>query len=163
MKTKGEQLYPYCLQAFDSLCSQLVIILDPALKKEVLCIVYMCSVMSHSLQSHGLQPTRLLCPWNVPGENTGAGSHVFLQGIFPTQGSSLRLSCLMHWQADSLPPLHHLEVLTKKVEPLSTSEKSSSCGALFCINKAEAFRYILLIQQRLNSDIQYVLIHVINQ
>ena len=43
---------------------------------------------------------------------------------------------------------HHCtiwEVWTKKVEPLSTSEKSSSCSALFCINKAEAFRYILLI------------------
>ena len=26
-----------------------------------------------------------------------------LQGIFPTQGSRLRLLCLMHWQADSLP------------------------------------------------------------
>ena len=26
-----------------------------------------------------------------------------LQGIFPTQGSKLHLSCLLHWQADSLP------------------------------------------------------------
>ena len=29
---------------------------------------------------------RLLCPWNSPGKNTGAGSHYLLQGIFPTQG-----------------------------------------------------------------------------
>ena len=28
---------------------------------------------------------RFLCPWNSPGKNTGAGSHSFLQGIFPTQ------------------------------------------------------------------------------
>ena len=27
--------------------------------------------MYNSLQSHGLQPTRLLCPWNFPGKNTG--------------------------------------------------------------------------------------------
>ena len=30
----------------------------------------------------------LLCPWNSPGKNTGMGSHSFLQGIFPTQGSN---------------------------------------------------------------------------
>ena len=42
--------------------------------------------MSNSLQPHGLQPTRLLCPRDSPGKNTGVGCHVFLQGIFPTQG-----------------------------------------------------------------------------
>ena len=29
------------------------------------------------LQPHGLQPTRLLCPWNSPGKNTGVGSQPF--------------------------------------------------------------------------------------
>ena len=43
-----------------------------------------CSVVSSSLRSHGLWPTRLLCPWNFPGKNTGVGSHFLLQGIFPT-------------------------------------------------------------------------------
>ena len=32
-------------------------------------------------------PSRLLCPWDFPGNNTGVGCHFFLQGIFPTQGS----------------------------------------------------------------------------
>ena len=32
-----------------------------------------CSVMSDSLQPHGLQPTRLLCPWDFPGKSTGVG------------------------------------------------------------------------------------------
>ena len=27
-------------------------------------------------------------PWDSPGQNTGAGSHSLLQGIFPTQGSN---------------------------------------------------------------------------
>ena len=45
-----------------------------------------CSVLSNSLQPHGLQPTRLLGPWNSPGKNTGIGCHSLLQGIFPTQG-----------------------------------------------------------------------------
>ena len=30
----------------------------------------------------------LVCPWNSPGQSTGVGSHSFLQGIFPTQGSN---------------------------------------------------------------------------
>ena len=46
------------------------------------------SVMSDSLQLHGLQPTKLLCPWNSVGKNTGVASHSLLQRIFPTQGSS---------------------------------------------------------------------------
>ena len=43
------------------------------------------SVVSHSLRPHGLQPTRLLCPWDFPGKSTGVGCHFLLQGIFPTQ------------------------------------------------------------------------------
>ena len=57
--------------------------------------------MSDSLQPHGLEPTRLLCPWDFPGKNTGVGSHFLLQGIFPTQGLNLHLQRLLHWQADS--------------------------------------------------------------
>ena len=49
------------------------------------------SVMSDSSRPHGLQPARLLCPWNSPGKNTSVGSHSLLQGIFPTQGSNLGL------------------------------------------------------------------------
>ena len=51
----------------------------------------MASVVSDSVRPHGLQPTRLLCPWSSPGKNTGLGCHYLLQGIFPTQGSKLSL------------------------------------------------------------------------
>ena len=50
-----------------------------------------CSVMSDSLQPHGLLLTRPLCPWNSPSKNTGVGCHSLLQGIIPTQGSNLGL------------------------------------------------------------------------
>ena len=40
-----------------------------------------CSVMSSSLPPHGLQPTRLLCPWNSPGKNIGVGCHFLLQVV----------------------------------------------------------------------------------
>ena len=66
-------------------------------------------VRAKSLQScpalppRGLQPARLLCPWDSPGKNTGVGCQALLQGIFPTQGSKLRL---LHWQVGSLAPSH---------------------------------------------------------
>ena len=47
------------------------------------------SVVSDSLRPHGLQPARLLCPWNSPGKNTGVGCLFLIQGIFPAQGSNL--------------------------------------------------------------------------
>ena len=43
------------------------------------------SVVPHSLWSHELQPTRLLCPWDFPGKDTGVVYHFLLQGIFPTR------------------------------------------------------------------------------
>ena len=44
------------------------------------------SVTSDSLRPHGLQPARLLCPWDSPGKKIGVGCYSLLQGIFPTQG-----------------------------------------------------------------------------
>ena len=60
------------------------------------------SVMSYSLQPHGLEPASLLCLWDFPG-NPGMGCHFLLQGTFPTQGLKLHL---LHWQSDSLPLSH---------------------------------------------------------
>ena len=54
------------------------------------------------LQPHGLERTRLLCPWDFPGKNTGGGCHSLFQGIFPTQGQNWSLLHLLHWQVDSL-------------------------------------------------------------
>ena len=45
---------------------------------------------------YGLQPARLLCPWDSPGKNTGVGGWALLQEIFPTQGSNL---CLLRLPA----------------------------------------------------------------
>ena len=45
--------------------------------------------MSHSLRPHGLQPTRLLRPWDFPGKNTGVGYHFRLQEIFPLLNACL--------------------------------------------------------------------------
>ena len=44
----------------------------------VLVSEWICLVVSHSLRPHGLQPTRLLHPWDFPGKSTGVGCHCLL-------------------------------------------------------------------------------------
>ena len=61
------------------------------------------SVMSDTLRPHGLLSTRLFCPWDFPGKNTGVGYHFLLQEIFLTQGLNSCLLRLLPLQADSLP------------------------------------------------------------
>ena len=77
----------------------------------VLCSV--ASVVSDSLWPQGLSSTRLLCPWDSPGKNTGVGCHALLQGIVRTQGSNphlLRLphcrQILYHWATGKVPLRH---------------------------------------------------------
>ena len=76
-----------------------------------------CTVVSNSLQFHGLQPIRLLCPWNYPGKRTGVGCHFLLQGIFLTWGSNPGLlhcrQILTNWATRKAP--------THMASPLSTS------------------------------------------
>ena len=51
------------------------------------------------MRPHRRQPTRLLCPWDSPGKNSGVGCHFLLQGNLPDPGIETRSSTL---QADSL-------------------------------------------------------------
>ena len=48
------------------------------------------------LQPHGLQSTRVLCPWDLPGKHCGVGHHFLLQGIFPTQDQT-HVFCTGMW------------------------------------------------------------------
>ena len=68
--------------------------------------LYIVGVLSHVwfFATPWSVPTRLLCPWDFPGKNTGVGCHFLLWRIFLTQGLN---PCLLHKQADSLPR-HHL-------------------------------------------------------
>ena len=59
--------------------------------------------MSDSLRPYELYPTRLPCPWDSAGKDTGVGCHALLLEIFLTWGLNLHLLCLLHWQVDSLP------------------------------------------------------------
>ena len=59
------------------------------------------SVVSNSQQPHGLQPTRLLCPWDFPGKSSGVGCHCLLLSITNSQ-NLLRLMCI-----DSVMPSNY--------------------------------------------------------
>ena len=50
--------------------------------------------MSDSVRLHGLQPTRLLHPWDSPGKNTGVGCHFLLQCMKVESESEVAQSCL---------------------------------------------------------------------
>ena len=56
------------------------------MKYTIMFVIFNCiinnTVMSDSLLPCGLQPARLLCPWDFPGNSTGVGCHFLLQGIF---------------------------------------------------------------------------------
>ena len=63
---------------------------------------------------HSLSPVQLFAaPWTIAHQvplamefsrqNTGAGCHFLLQGIFPPQGSKPPLLHLLHWLVGSLP------------------------------------------------------------
>ena len=62
-----------------------------------ICLLHYCcvaSVVSDSVRPHGLQPTRLLRPWDSPGKNTGVGCHFFLQCMKVESESEVPQSCL---------------------------------------------------------------------
>ena len=89
------------------------------------------SVQSNSLWPLGLQPARLLYPWNSLVKNTRVGSHSLLQGVCLTQGS---IPSLLHCR-QVLYRLSHQgspskEVIQKIMDvglPWCLSRKESSC------------------------------------
>ena len=98
--------------------------------------------------SHSSHPTlcdpRLFCPWNFPGKNTEVGCRALLQGIFPTQGSSPHLLCLLHWQAGfftnstTWEALHIPHSVARKKRghcsgPSHTAPMKELCSTLFAV------------------------------
>ena len=47
-----------------------------------------------TVRHHRRQPTRLLCPWDSPGKNTGVGCHFLLQCMKVKSESEVAQSCL---------------------------------------------------------------------
>ena len=71
-------------------------------------LFFSCSVVSASLQAHGLQPTSLLCPWDFSGKNNGVGGYPFPPpgdlpdpGIEPTPPALADRSLTLHYLGSS--------------------------------------------------------------
>ena len=61
--------------------------------------------MSDSVRPHRRQPTRLPCPWDSPGKNTGVGCHFLLQCMKVKSESEVTQSCpTLHDPMDCSPP-----------------------------------------------------------
>ena len=67
------------------------------------------SVVSDSLRPHGLQPTRLLCPWDSPGKNIWVGCHFLLQGKWTPKRHIKRCSSLLI--------IRQMQIKTTEVSP----------------------------------------------
>ena len=57
------------------------------------CCCSVALVISDSVRPHRWQPTRLLCPWDSPGKNTGVGCHFLLQCTKVKSESEVAQSC----------------------------------------------------------------------
>ena len=68
-----------------------------------------CSVVSNCSWPHGLQPTRLLRPWDFPGKSTVAGSHCLLHPFIQQQTSK---ETMFHW----VPCSHALDTKLKMIQ-----------------------------------------------
>ena len=62
----------------------------------LVCVCRVALLMSDSLGPYGLQPARILSPWDSPGKITKVGCQALLQGILPTQGLNPHLLGLLH-------------------------------------------------------------------
>ena len=87
------------------------------------------------LRPHGLQPARLLCPWDSPGKNTGVGCHFLLQGSSPP-GDQMRVSCTAGGFFISEPPGKPTQVLISYVcilKVLSVERSTANDAAHACV------------------------------
>ena len=112
--------------------------------------------MSNSVQHHRRQPTRLRCPWDSPGKNTGVGCHFLLQCMKVKSEREVAQSCLIlatprtvgyqappsmefsrqeYWRGVPLPSLwkHFIQLLERKIR--NTSLFLAPMSTLPCIHR----------------------------
>ena len=88
------------------------------------------------LATHGLQPTRVLRPWDFPGKSTGVGCHFLLQCMKVKSESEVTQSC---------PPLSDPWTAAHQAPPsmgFSRQEYWSGCHCLLCLNARFIFKHL---------------------
>ena len=120
-----------------------LIILESILPTHAWLVAQSC----RTLWPHGLQPARLLCPWDYPSKNTRVGCHFLLRRIFLTQGSNLHLPALAG-RFSPTEPAGKPSCYTPKTFTLGSVRKTTSagvhgrtvwtCGSLILTTKLES-------------------------
>ena len=100
-------------------------------------LLFSCQVVSDSFSPPWA--TRLLCPWDFPGKNTGEGYPLLLQGIFLTQGSNPRL-------------LYCMQILT--IEPPG-KPLIFSCYVLGCFSCVQLFAPLWTVAHQAPSSMGF--------
>ena len=80
------------------------------------------SVVSNPQRPHGLQPSRLLHPWDFPGKSTGVGCHCLLQGS-PLRGVNSKAE--RGWWLQGCPPW---SLIPSQPHPTPSTIWEHSCG-----------------------------------
>ena len=99
---------------------------------EACCCRQVASVVSNSVQPHRRQPTRLPCPWDSPGKNTGVGCHFLLQQMKVKSESEVAPLC-----PTLLQP-------TRLVHPWDFPGKSAGVG-YHCLLRIEAYFFFFAL------------------
>jgi len=87
------------------------------------------SVVSDSSRPHGLQPPRLLCPWDFLGKSTGVGCHCLLW-LYPS--TSLYIHSIIFWELDIETLTKNLHLYTLKIIVIynrTIKKESKICGS----------------------------------
>ena len=82
------------------------------------------SVVSDSSRPHGLQPTRLLRPWDFPGKSAGVGCHCLLWPVWVVRVKSKTDP----WEADSRPQAQYWCTQTWKAKCVAEHHQPDGLG-----------------------------------
>ena len=90
------------------------------------------SVVSNFSRPHGLQPTRLLHPWDFPGKSTGVGCHGLFQisyTVLVIPSLSLCYECAYRWRCDRKWSAWRLRAIRWGMKPLAKPGQKWHWGA----------------------------------
>ena len=98
------------------------------------------SVVSDSSQPHGLQPTRLLHPWDFPGKSTGVGCLCLLHLLY-AQGAKKHLHWNFYWIQlyDEILTLWIVNTDTQDCHPAVLNFHHSSSSYMLVIISKDTF------------------------
>ena len=104
--------------------------------------------MSNSSRPHGLQPTRLLRPWDFPGKRTGVGCHCLLclwarhSKMFHSF-SSIAILWICCWYSHFTDD--KIEVLSSQVNCLDQPRRWGERATSVCVYLQQREAYLILV------------------